>query len=187
MVPDRQSIIKVKLASCGFYQTAELSKKFHVLYLLCEQQLSKQPHYDFGLRNILSVLRTAANSKKENPSEPESTLLLRTLRDMNLSKFASDDVPLFLSLLGDLFPGITVEKNSNDRLEASLVSNILKSGLTNEPGWFSKISELNSMVLVRHGVMLVGSAGSGKTCCMNMLRESLNEIFFPHPLLITRT
>jgi dynein heavy chain, axonemal len=180
MVPDRQSIIKVKLASCGFYQTAELSKKFHVLYRLCEQQLSKQPHYDFGLRNILSVLRTAANSKKENPSEPESALLLRTLRDMNLSKFASDDVPLFLSLLGDLFPGISVEKNSNDRLDAALVSTVQKSGLSCEPGWFTKIIELNSMVLVRHGVMLVGSAGSGKTCCMNMLRESLNEIETPH-------
>jgi len=180
MVPDRQSIIKVKLASCGFYQTAELSKKFHVLYKLCEQQLSKQPHYDFGLRNILSVLRTAANSKKENPSEPESTLLLRTLRDMNLSKFSPDDVPLFLSLLGDMFPGIVVDKNSNDRLESSFVSNILKSGLTNEPGWFSKIIELNSMVLVRHGVMLVGTAGSGKTTCLNILRESLNEIDVPH-------
>jgi dynein heavy chain len=180
MVPDRQSIIKVKLASCGFYQTTELSKKFHVLYKLCEQQLSKQPHYDFGLRNILSVLRTAANSKKENPLEAESTLLLRTLRDMNLSKFSADDVPLFLSLLGDLFPGISVEKNANDKLEASIFSNIQKSGLSGEPGWVSKIVELNSMVLVRHGVMLVGSAGSGKTCCMNVLRESLNEIQTPH-------
>ena len=44
------------LSSEGFKYGKIISNKIVVLYQLMSQQLSKQDHYDFGLRAIKSVL-----------------------------------------------------------------------------------------------------------------------------------
>jgi hypothetical protein len=83
-----------------------LAKKMTVLYKLAREQLSKQHHYDFGLRALKSVLVMAGSLKRGAPDMSEALVLMRALRDSNLPKFVYDDVPLFLGLVGDLFPGV---------------------------------------------------------------------------------
>jgi dynein heavy chain len=113
-----------------------------VLYRLCEQQLSKQAHYDFGLRNILSVLRTAGSTKRSTPDASESLLLMRTLRDMNLSKYVAEDVPLFLSLIGDLFPGLDPPKATFPEVQAAIEKNVNECGLQLHKTWVGKVIQL---------------------------------------------
>ena len=52
---------------------------------------------------------------------------MRALRDMNLPKFVFEDVPLFLGLIGDLFPGLDCPRvrypKFNDAVEAILMEN----------------------------------------------------------------
>lgn len=48
-----------------------LSKKVFTLYSLAMQQLSKQDHYDFGLRALTSLLRYAGRKRRTCNNVPD--------------------------------------------------------------------------------------------------------------------
>ncbi|CAM9736278.1 unnamed protein product [Laminaria digitata] len=80
MTPDLAMIAEVMLAAEGFREARILAKKTVTLYSLMIQQLSKQDHYDYGLRNLKAVLNMAGALKRADPTMNEEAILMRALR-----------------------------------------------------------------------------------------------------------
>ena len=121
VVPDMNIICENMLMSEGFTEARKLAKKMTVLYKLSKEQLSKQYHYDFGLRALKSVLVMAGALKRGSSDVSEDKVLMRALRDMNMPKFVDDDVELFMGLIKDLFPGVQIEPVTHQVLRKKVV------------------------------------------------------------------
>ena len=46
---------------------------------------------------------------RSNKGEKENPLLMRALREFNIPKIVTDDKPIFIRLIEDLFPGVEYE------------------------------------------------------------------------------
>jgi len=77
------------------------------------------------LRAIKSVLVVAGALKRSDPGRPEDQVLMRALRDFNIPKIVTDDLPVFMGLIGDLFPAMDVPRKRDLDFEGDIRKAVL--------------------------------------------------------------
>lgn len=184
IVPDLEMICLIMLFSEGFLQAKVLAKKMTVLYKLAQEQLSKQSHYDFGLRALKSVLVMAGELKRGAQDLPENVVLMRALRDMNLPKFVFDDVPLFLGLIADLFPGLDCPRVGYPDFNAAVERSLKEGHYEILPDQIDKVVQMYETMMTRHSTMIVGPTGGGKTVVIQTLQKAQTSLGLPTKLHI---
>ncbi|XP_051008480.1 dynein axonemal heavy chain 11 [Acomys russatus] len=172
VAPDTELICEIMLMAEGFADARSLARKFISLYTLCEELLSKQDHYDWGLRAIKSVLVVAGSLKRGDKSRPEDQVLMRALRDFNMPKIVTDDVPVFLGLVSDLFPALDVPRQRKPHFEQMVKQSTLELRLQPEESFILKVVHLEELLAVRHSVFVVGNAGTGKSKILRTLNRT---------------
>ena len=169
VVPDTKLICENMLMSEGFKRARVLSDKFVTLYGLSKELLSKQKHYDWGLRAVKSVLRMAGKLRRADTDMDEDPVLMRALRDFNLPKIVTDDKPIFLTLIRDLFPGLNPKAKTNPDLYKKVEAVTKRAKLQAEETFVGKCIQLSEIMEVRHSVFVIGPPGCGKTEVWKML------------------
>ncbi|CAM9444726.1 unnamed protein product [Choristocarpus tenellus] len=181
--PDLRPICENMLMAEGFIKARSLAVKFVTLYSLSSELLSKQAHYDWGLRAVKSVLLVAGKLKRSEPDIDEEGILMRTLRDFNTPKIVTTDTPIFLRLIHDLFPNMdlsTKARQITPQVNESLseaCSSVCIEGLSLQPDhdFIVKVIQFQELLEVRHSVMLLGPAGCGKTTIWKTLMACQNR------------
>ena len=174
MVPDLALIAEIMLGSEGFQTGKVLGKKLITLYQLMQQQMSKQDHYDYGMRAIKAVLVVAGAVKRVDPEMAEEVILLRAVRDMSIPKLVGPDVPLFNALCGDLFPGVEMPAVDYGDLLTAIKDDLTANGLQHNATVILKIIQTYEANACRHGNMLVGRTMTGKTTAWKTLMAAHN-------------
>ncbi|KAJ8608532.1 hypothetical protein MRB53_039586 [Persea americana] len=181
--PDKDTIAEVT-----FY--AQVSKAHELwvcrlfsFFTLCAERFSGQAHYDFGLRALKSTLETSGALKRristkeldgENIDSPsEVGVVLRSLIETIQPKLVDQDIRTLRDIVADVYPGIEYVDHDDADLRACVSEQCKIEHVRPSPQWAEKLFQVNKVMAVHHGVMLVGAAASGKSQTWRILSKAL--------------
>ena len=185
--PDKHLIAQVMLFSQGIVTAETLAGKVTLLFTLCDEQLSLQSHYDFGLRALKSVLIGAGELKRNALAQftegvtfdlvdVEKTVLIRSIGNSVLPKLVANDISLFTSLLQGVFPNTQLPDLSEPLVVEAIRAVCIEDLLEYDNAWVMKILQLKQVLELRHGVMMVGPSGTGKSSAWRTLLKALTRV-----------
>ncbi|KAG7305958.1 hypothetical protein JYU34_008521 [Plutella xylostella] len=169
-VPDSLVIAENTLFSDGFTAYKINAKK------LAAQQLSKQEHYDFGLRSMVALLRYAGAKRRAYPHLPEQEMVILAMRDMNVARLTAKDVPLFEGIMQDIFPDVVIPTLDYEVLETAIAAEMKMAGLQPVKAALHKVVQLYETKNSRHSSIILGDTNTAKSTSWKMLANTLTRL-----------
>ncbi|KGO60550.1 Dynein heavy chain, domain-2 [Penicillium expansum] len=185
--PDKELIAEVMLFSQGFKQAKPLSKQTVPFFDHCASRLSKQAHYDFGLRALKSVLVSSGGLKRARlantdgdlgPEELiEPQIIVQSLRETIAPKLIREDVEIMLEIQVEDFAGVDYVPANFEKLTQAIRDIATKEQhLVDSEMWITKALQLYQIQCIHHGVMMVGKSGAGKSAAWKILLQAMQRV-----------
>lgn len=184
--PDKELISEVMLYSQGFNQAKQLSKHTVPFFDQCASKLSKQAHYDFGLRALKSVLVSSGGLKRarllENDGQlgdmevVEPEIIVQSIRETIAPKLIKSDVDIMMGIEEQCFPNVQYVPANLQKLEDALRRLAGERQLVVTDLWMTKVLQLYQIQKIHHGVMMVGNSGTGKSAAWRLLLDALHQV-----------
>ena len=157
------------------------------MFELAKQQMSQQPHYDWGLRAVKAVLNSAGSifqaKKKEQTEEIgrdkileiEQQAIIGAVIDAVIPKLIQSDVMAFYALLANIFPGVSLEPVENLEYKECVLKSIKSMGLIPTELFVQKIMQIYRCSSSNIGLMLVGETGTGKSAALSVFMDATEQ------------
>jgi dynein heavy chain 1, cytosolic len=184
--PDKELIAEVMLFSQGFKQAKELARQTVPFFDHCSERLTKQAHYDFGLRALKSVLvssgglkraRVAQAAEEIGPDEViEPQIIVQSIRETIAPKLIRQDVKTLMEIQESDFSGVEYVPAGLEKLLGAIQDVAKARHLTATENWLTKAIQLYQIQQIHHGVMMVGKSGSAKSAIWKALLQAMQKV-----------
>ena len=184
--PDKELIAEVMLYSQGFSNAKMLARQAVPFFDTCTMRLTRQAHYDFGLRALKSVLVSSGGLKRSRlrltrtseqiEPELEPQILVQSIYETIAPKLISGDIDIMEQIQRECFPGVKYIPSNLEQLRTAINAEAADKKFVLTEKWLTKIVQLYQIQAIHHGVMLVGQSGSGKSGIWRLLLQAMQRL-----------
>lgn len=175
--PEPKEIARVMLFVEGFKHADVIGARMVELFKMAGKILSPQRHYEWGLRELKTVLLACGGLLKlEGPltqTHQEMELAVRALRSNTMSKLNSSDCERFDMLINYVFADTKIEIARNDDLRIAIQQAFVSLNLQLNERQLEKCLQLQEQLDKRMGIVILGPPGCGKTTILAVLKQAL--------------
>lgn len=152
------------------------------LFNMAKKMLSPQRHYEWGLRELKTVLLACGQFLRENASsgdnesdarENEMRLAVSALRLNTMSKLTANDCERFDMLIEYVFAGTSIDEKRNDDLKSFVEQAFAQLNLQYNDRQMEKCLQLFEQLQKRMGVVVLGPPRCGKSTIIAVLKQAL--------------